>query len=60
MPETRARFFDFDAARLFADFPFRPLDFEAVWAAQRRNFEALSQANQLAVDGVQALARRNV
>ncbi len=60
MPETRARFFDFDAARLFADFPFRPLDVEAVWAAQRRNFEALSQANQLAVDGVHALARRNV
>ena len=31
-----------------------------MWAAQRRNIEALSQANQLAVEGVQALARRQI
>src|SRR5206468_9351240 len=35
-------------------------DLEAVWAAQRRNLEALSQANQAAVEGVHALARRNI
>ena len=29
-------------------------------AAQRRNIEALSQANQLAVEGVQAVARRQI
>jgi phasin family protein len=60
MSEPRPRFFDFDAAKMFAEFPFRPLDVEAVWAAQRRNLDALSQAHQVAVDGVQALARRNV
>ena len=29
-------------------------------ACQRRNIEALSQANQLAVEGVQAVARRQI
>lgn len=60
MSDARSSFFDFDAAKMFADFRFRPFDVEAVWAAQRRNLEALTQANQLAVDGVQAMARRQV
>ena len=46
--------------KMFADFHFRPFDVEAVWAAQRRNIEALSQANQAAVEGVNALARRQM
>jgi phasin family protein len=58
MADARPNPFDFDVTKMFADFRFRPLDVEAVWAAQRRNIEALSQANQLAVDGVQALAKR--
>jgi phasin family protein len=45
---------------MFADFRFRPFDVEAVWAAQRRNLEAVTQANQLAVEGVQALAKRQI
>lgn len=60
MSETRSSFFDFDAAKMFAEFPFRPFDVEAVWAAGRRNVEALSKANRVAVEGVQALARRQV
>jgi phasin family protein len=60
MPEARAPFFDFDVTKIFADFRFRPFDVEAVWAAQRRNIEALSQANQLAVEGVHALAKRQI
>ena len=56
MPDARPNFFDFDVTKMFADFRFRPFDVEALWAAQRRNIEALSQANQLAVEGVQALA----
>src|SRR3989440_4876897 len=60
MPDARPNFFDFDVTKIFADFRFRPFDVEAVWAAQRRNIEALSQANQLAVEGVQALARRQI
>lgn len=57
MPEVRNPFFDFDVTKMFADFRFRPFDVEAVWAAQRRNIEALSQANQLAVEGVHAFAK---
>jgi phasin family protein len=60
MSDARPNFFDFDMTKLFSDFRFRPFDVEALWAAQRRNLEALSQANQLAVEGVQAVARRHI
>jgi phasin family protein len=60
MSDVRTPFFDFDVTKMFASFPMRPFDVEAVWAAQRRNFEALTQANQLAVEGVQALAKRQI
>lgn len=60
MTDGRANPFDFDVTKVFADFRFRPFDVEAVWASQRRNIEALSQANQAAVDGAQALARRQI
>jgi phasin family protein len=60
MPDARTPFFDFDVTKIFADFRFRPFDVEAVWAAQRRNIEALNQANQLAVEGVHALAKRQI
>jgi phasin family protein len=60
MPDARPNFFDFDMTKMFADFRFRPFDVEAMWAAQRRNIEALSQANQLAVEGAQAVARRQI
>jgi phasin family protein len=60
MPDARTPFFDFDVTKIFADFRFRQFDVEAVWAAQRRNIEALSQANQLAVEGVHALAKRQI
>ena len=58
--DARPNFFDFDMTKLFSDFRFRPFDVEALWAAQRRNLEALSQANQLAVEGVQAMTRRQI
>ena len=60
MSDARPNFFDFDMTKLFSDFRFRPFDVEALWAAQRRNIEALSQANQLAVEGVQAMTRRQI
>jgi phasin family protein len=60
MPDARASFFDFDVTKMFADFRMRPFDVEAVWAAQRRNIEAFTQANQLAVEGVHALAKRQI
>jgi phasin family protein len=60
MPDARTPFFDFDVTKIFSDFRFRQFDVEAVWAAQRRNLEALTQANQLAVEGVHALAKRQI
>lgn len=60
MSDARQNPFDFDVTKIFSDFRFRPFDVEAVWTAQRRNIEALSQVNQAAVEGVQALARRNI
>jgi phasin family protein len=60
MPDARPNFFDFDVTKLMADFRFRPFDIETMMACQRRNIEALSQANQLAIEGVQAVARRQI
>src|SRR5437764_2234521 len=60
MADARPNPFDFDVTKVFGDFRFRPFDVEAAWAAQRRNIEALSQANQLAVESVQAVARRQI
>ncbi len=60
MAEARPNFFDFDVSKMMTDFRFRPFDVEAMMACQRRNIEAFSQANQLAVEGVQAVARRQI
>lgn len=50
----------FDVTKVLADFRVPTLDVEAVVASQRKTIEALTQANQLAVEGVQAVARRQV
>jgi phasin family protein len=51
---------DVDFTKVMADFRLPTVDVEAVVASQRKNIEALTQANQLAVEGVQAVARRQV
>lgn len=50
-----------DMMRMFADFrlPGMP-DMQALADAQKRNLEALSNANKLALEGAQAVARRNM
>jgi phasin family protein len=53
-------FLDIDMSKAFAGFSFPGFDMEALVASQRKNLEALTQANQLAVEGVQAVARRQV
>lgn len=53
-------FFDTDVSKAFAGFAFPGFDVDSVMASQRKNFEALTQANQVAVEGVQALAKRQV
>jgi phasin family protein len=53
-------FFDVDVGKAFAGFTFPGFDVETLVASQRKNLEALTQANQLAVEGAQAVARRQV
>jgi phasin family protein len=48
----------FDVTKAFGDFRLPGLDVDAVVATQRKNLAALTQANQLAVEGVRALAER--
>jgi phasin family protein len=58
--ETRRNYFDYDVTKFMTDLRFRPLDFEALVALGRRNIEALTQANQFAIEAVQAVARRQM
>jgi phasin family protein len=50
----------FDVTKIMGDFRIPGIDIEAAVASQRKNIEALTQANQLAVEGAQALMRRQV
>lgn len=54
------KFFETEVGKLLAGFPFATLDVEALMASQRKNLEALTQANQLAVQGFQEIAKRQV
>jgi phasin family protein len=53
-------FLDFDVTKVMSEFRVPSVDVDAVVASQRKTIEALTQANQLAVEGVQAVARRQV
>jgi len=53
-------FLDYDVTKAFSTFAFPGFNVEAVMASQRKNVEAFTQANQLAIEGVQAFARRQV
>jgi phasin family protein len=50
-----------DAAfgRMFGDFKVPPVDFGMLMDAQRKNMEALATANRIALEGMQAVARRH-
>lgn len=54
--------FDFskmmDPSKMMGDFKMSGVDMEKVVSSQRRNLEALAAANQLAIEGMQAVARR--
>ena len=53
-------FFDTDVGKAFAGFAFPGFDVDSLIASQRKNFEALTQANQVAVEGIQNLLKRQV
>jgi phasin family protein len=50
--------FNPDFAKAFSGFTLPGFDVEAMMASQRKTIEALTQANQLAAEGVQAVAKR--
>ena len=50
----------FDVSKAFADFKVPGVDMEALLTAQKKNIAALTEANQHAVEGVQALAQRQI
>lgn len=49
---------EFDVSKILADFKVPGVDVEGLLASQRRNIEAVTAANQLAVEGFQAVVRR--
>ena len=51
-------FLNTDFTKLFAEFKIPGFDMQSLVATQRRNIEAVQTANQLAVEGVQAVMRR--
>ena len=50
--------FDMDFTKLMADFKVPAVDMTALVEAQRKNFEAVTAANKVAYEGVQAIAHR--
>jgi phasin family protein len=63
-PDTATAAFqvkDYDFTKLFKDIKAPALpDMEAVLSAHKRNLEALSEANRVALEGAQAVARRHM
>lgn len=55
---TKNPFFDIDFTKIAADYKIPGVDVEALVSAQRRNIEAITAANQLAFEGLQAVGRR--
>ncbi|MBI5163633.1 MAG: phasin family protein [Magnetospirillum sp.] len=52
--------FDFDVSKYLGEFKMPGIDVESLVGSQRKNIEALSQANRLAYDGMQAVVKRQV
>ncbi|HEY0834929.1 MAG TPA: phasin family protein [Azospirillum sp.] len=51
-------FLDVDVTKMLGEFKMPGLDMDAIMATQRKNIEAVTAANQLAVEGLQAVMRR--
>jgi phasin family protein len=58
MAVNRNPFLEMDVTKLLGEFKLPGVDLEKLAAAQRKNVEALTSANQLAAEGFQAIARR--
>ena len=51
-------FLEFDLSKVLGDYKVPGLDVESILASQRKNIEAVTAANQLAIEGLQAVLRR--
>jgi phasin family protein len=60
MINGKPSFMEMDMSKAFAGLNFPSLDVESLMASQRKNIEALTHANQLAVESVQAVTKRQV
>ncbi len=58
MAEFKNPFMEIDVQKMMGEFRIPNVDVDAVVAAQKKNIEALTSANQLAVEGMQAVAKR--
>lgn len=54
------QFFDIDVSKYLGDFKVPGVDMDTLVSSQRKNIEALTQANKLAYDGLQAVVKRQV
>lgn len=54
------QFFDLDVSKYLGDFKVPGVDMDTLVSSQRKNIEALTQANKLAYDGLQAVVKRQV
>ncbi len=58
MAKPTTQMWDMDISKMMADLKMPGVDVEAMMATQRKNIEALTQANKLAFEGMQAVVRR--
>ena len=55
---TAFPFFEMDVSKIIYEFKVPGVDFDAILASQRKNIEAVTAANKLAIEGMQAVVRR--
>ena len=55
---TAYPFFEMDVSKVLSEFKLPGVDVDAILASQRKNIEAVTAANQLAIEGMQAVVRR--
>ncbi len=55
---TAFPFLEMDVSKIISEFKVPGVDFDAIMASQRKNIEAVTAANQLAIEGMQAVIRR--
>ena len=58
MSKPGSPIWDIDVSKMLGDMKLPMVDMESIMTSQRKNIEALTNANKLAFEGIQAVARR--